>query len=861
MPRPAGPPGVLVPVPSRRRTDDARSAETGAAAASSATTVLETPLGPLAGLRLEADVAARLSSLLELRRHAGDAELSREVALTPEVSFGPRGFHHDGRHTTKSAGVSRPALRTLTAAARAICDADRNPFAKTTTKVRAAALDHVLPFLLYGRDRSRRPSSVEVKSRAAGFALLSKLAPGMVTKGEAKQRSALYDVLLDAAAAERHAGLKRQMLLGLDSVAKRELSGAQVRRRNALVEALHPSSPPYDAWFGAASQPKLNVVQYVQDEFWKGELSNYKKHGFDVKVTSSKRAVATKLMQDPSGEHPAVRVRVELENRDEAVLEAMGRDDVHAVFYTGHAQLGGVATTSLDVAPASDGSPKLLAFFACRTKQSLSALQNSYPDAHVLVSNQGTYGHDDRIVIQEIWKGVAARASYAGIEKAAEARALWEPDNYIFPGERDALPHKDNDRDGRADVSGRRRDVLFDTVVRRGPGRSISFAPSRAPKEAATLDGQKVTDAVQWFNTEWHYFTESFGDAKETERADRFRADGWFSSDDKSELLRVEEVRAPGQEPVWRVKINAAYAHQDPHAIAMMVTYELSQKIFAETRSDESDHDRRMKSLALVCSYLVNVQTFSDTGDLLLRGFAKRYGFPSSLSFDVAWTAVTSDPKDEASPKVVDKLERGMQFPFLEVNEERSSVEMRKYVEGALRYLRASDSEVARVTFDLIVSGRVKIDELSDLSRHDFLKLRKELVPSGIDLSTSDFLKLHDENSRAARAIRDAVDGYMWDDRIYVAKGLSPKALARTLAHEVNHVLNRSEESYRSKDAIFIEEYRAHVAELLVDGEELTPAKARQLKLEIITSYGLTGVDPDAYPDEPSGRFAPEVPS
>ena len=107
---------------------------------------------------------------------------------------------------------------------------------------------------------------------------------------------------------------------------------------------------------------------------------------------------------------------------------------------------------------------------------------------------------------------------------------------------------------------------------------------------------------------------------------------------------------------------------------------------------------------------------------------------------------MTSDSKDEASAKVIDRLERGMQFPFLEVNQERSSVAFRKYVEGALRYLKKADTDVARVTFDLIVSGRVQIDEIADLSKHDFLKLRKELVPDGIDLPVSDFLKLHDED-------------------------------------------------------------------------------------------------------------------
>ena len=76
-------------------------------------------------------------------------------------------------------------------------------------------------------------------------------------------------------------------------------------------------------------------------------------------------------------------------------------------------------------------------------------------------------------------------------------------------------------------------------------------------------------------------------------------------------------------------------------------------------------------------------------------------------------------------------------------------------------------------------------------------------------------------------AIPSAIDGYQWGDRIYFAfaaegsEGLTPEALAVTLVHEVNHVLNRSECSYYADvwahdvddTRAFLEEYRAFVAE------------------------------------------------
>ena len=70
----------------------------------------------------------------------------------------------------------------------------------------------------------------------------------------------------------------------------------------------------------------------------------------------------------------------------------------------------------------------------------------------------------------------------------------------------------------------------------------------------------------------------------EVDMVDRFRADGWFASDDPNEIIRVEETWDKNDKPIMRVKVNVAYANQDPDAVAMMTTFALSQHIFAETR-------------------------------------------------------------------------------------------------------------------------------------------------------------------------------------------------------------------------------------------------------------------------------------
>jgi len=206
----------------------------------------------------------------------------------------------------------------------------------------------------------------------------------------------------------------------------------------------------------------------------------------------------------------------------------------------------------------------------------------------------------------------------------------------------------------------------------------------------------------------------------------------------------------------------------------------------------------------------------------------------------------------------VRNLEKGMQYPFLEVNPTRSSLTFRTQVQKALDVLRTSDVPLARATFEAIVSGRVKVDTLSDLSRPDFLKLRKELLPEGIKLDVADFMKLHDEKSGAIRAITSSIDGYMWDDRVYVALDRPAKELAATLVHEVNHVINASEDNYKTPKDALREEYRAfYVEEWLKTGKQPNKTRCKEIKEEVIETYGLKGVTPADVADLPPGVLSP----
>lgn len=171
---------------------------------------------------------------------------------------------------------------------------------------------------------------------------------------------------------------------------------------------------------------------------------------------------------------------------------------------------------------------------------------------------------------------------------------------------------------------------------------------------------------------------------------------------------------------------------------------------------------------------------------------------------------------------------------------QRTDAAFRRYVEAGLKALAASDVPEAKRALKAIRSGKVKVDLFSDLTGADFRHVRKDVPGVGPKL-----------DARAFAKISKALDGYMWDDRVYVHRDLSPKRLASVLVHEVTHVLAEAEESYRGARAALSHEYAAYYAEKRFAGIEMTPARCKALKQYLIRHYELKGVTPDDVPDRP----------
>jgi hypothetical protein len=202
----------------------------------------------------------------------------------------------------------------------------------------------------------------------------------------------------------------------------------------------------------------------------------------------------------------------------------------------------------------------------------------------------------------------------------------------------------------------------------------------------------------------------------------------------------------------------------------------------------------------------------------------------------VGGVSCSGGPVDEDLDTGDGKEDRGGALAFHEVDPSHTSASFRRYVRNALALLEDSDAEIARLTAQAIRDGRVEIDELVDLTCWDFERARKDLT--SVELESADWRRLHDPASPVARAFADELDGYMWQNRIYVSRGQTARRLAATLVHEVNHVINRSEVGYYDDlpTSAFLHEVRAFHAESLFDPDTYDGV---DLASHVITLYEL----------------------
>jgi hypothetical protein len=691
-------------------------------------------------------------------------------------------------------------------------------------------------------------SASAVLARSASAALLEALLRRPGTKLEEGSKAAWRTSLLEATLAEKNPGLRAHLVarLGARGATTHLLAGAPAALRRRAEEArdagMHLSFGGPDAPWRQRQPPVLKVMASVQDEFFRSELASYRAQGYDVREVKAGVYVAER-------EFPATkkqlggRMQVTIHQRDHGVMDPVAQRDVDVVYYSGHANLGGIGKTSMAHGPKQVSGDKLIAFFSCRGGQERDELQRRYPGQQLLLAREGTYPDDDRAVMHQLFGSIMRGESHRDAEKQARPR-ISEKDSYFWPDENAAIA-RDN------------TDLLY--IPRHhdgGESRSMKPAQHCPPLQGAVVQSAvgKARDAVAWVNTIHNYWADEEGNRADRAINDRFHLGDFFAGDANDPITRVRfRTDADGKQSVV-VDINASYAHQDRDALTMMVTFDAMQQVFAHTRPNEPVSEHRLRAMAMAAESTHYLVEYGDVAETLLRQFARRFDFPTSLSRRLVALSVSADNVGDCTAKCVDVYRRGLAHGVLEVNESNRDAAFRAQLMKAMDALQKNPHPVARVTYDAIAMGLVKVDSLDDMTRHDYLQLRKEMKGA---LDANGYQTLSDKRSSAYRAVTTAIDGYMWDDRIYVVPNLSVKDMVTTLVHEVNHVLNKSEENYQTPKAILQEEYRAFLASALVnsghDRLALSKADSRALKEDVIANYELKGVTAADVPDVPPG--------
>lgn len=197
---------------------------------------------------------------------------------------------------------------------------------------------------------------------------------------------------------------------------------------------------------------------------------------------------------------------------------------------------------------------------------------------------------------------------------------------------------------------------------------------------------------------------------------------------------------------------------------------------------------------------------------------------------------------------------------FTEVNPKNKHPLFLLRMKKALKYLKEGEHKIAADTYKYILSGKAKIDLIVDLTYSDYLQVLSDFEREGqeINFTAQDYERLSIDPD-LAKEFQALMDGYMWEDRIYVSSNLKSYDLAVTLVHEVNHVINKSHEVYYKSDYhAFLEEYRAFYVEGLFTGKAPKTKEAfQELKKYVAELYAFPQDLVEKLPNIPSGKLFP----
>jgi hypothetical protein len=171
-------------------------------------------------------------------------------------------------------------------------------------------------------------------------------------------------------------------------------------------------------------------------------------------------------------------------------------------------------------------------------------------------------------------------------------------------------------------------------------------------------------------------------------------------------------------------------------------------------------------------------------------------------------------------------------------------------------------------TIDMLERDTYRVYDTHRLPRREFAQLlrdgRDAREPFLTDERVRDHTQLARRNSALARRVEDGMHGYQFADQrsaLVRDNARSVRSTALTVVHELNHGANRVPRRANHSDrATLAFEFTAAAAEARASGQPARLSALRELKQDIIDTYGLDGVHVDSVADRPHGTLDNWVP-
>jgi hypothetical protein len=448
-------------------------------------------------------------------------------------------------------------------------------------------------------------------------------------------KTRIFDQYEAAIKRETNPLLKDSMVFNLNLL-QNTLPSALRERVDGVMNVIAPTHPPYDQWF-ANGKDTVNIAFSAGSESYGDGINILKNKGFTV---TSEEHGKTSLEKTIERNGIETKFKIDMRHYSNDMFADMNDPNVDIQMYSGHSSWGRNVRNSLERAPQSDGSGKLILTDLCVGKGEIQMTRDKYPNAHLITTHNSSYfrpGGDSEGIhaLLNVVDGISERKGYAEIAENTRITNPWRrtherdgvDNNYIFPTDLETRRRVlDLDHDGQSDIFDRM--VNFNTFdVKTDTTREFqAIEPARSANE---LVGTKVHFAAQTINRMTLY-SQIF---QSTNSTGEVVPSGYFApKEGEKNLFRFEKTKVNGENTV-SMQMNANYAHMSEEALRMAASYEYG--LFKAQIGDISLNDRDAKLNAMI---FASHSLHTDAGyrDREVWGeFIKAYNLPNVNRNDV----------------------------------------------------------------------------------------------------------------------------------------------------------------------------------------------------------------------------------